>query len=348
MNYAYNGKGEQTRRYPTTASTTQTYASYDEAGHAVGVYDYAGSRIQEVIWLGDLPIGVIDTNKLHYVQADHLGTPRNVIDPVAEKSVWAWQLGNEAFGDSTPNQDPDGNATAFVFDLRFPGQRHDAASGLNYNYFRDYDSTTGRYSAADPIGQFGGGALYGYVGGKVITRFDPLGLQSAARDHVRNSGYGGERGSLGGELLQDFVSNVWGAIGFDLKARKLTNCERNVLSNYYPKETLENVTVHGHLPWFMVDGFDGITIGNDIYLADASPDTPYGIPVLGHEVKHVTQQQSPSFIPKYLWGSFWGLLSTGDRGKAHDSIGMEVEGINMQDRIRADMSRSEDPGCYCR
>ncbi|WP_200944290.1 RHS repeat-associated core domain-containing protein [Lysobacter sp. Root667] len=176
MNYAYNGRGEQTRRYPTTASTAQTYASYDEAGHTVGVYDHAGNRIQEIVWLRDLPVGVIDTNKLHYVQADHLGTPRNVIDPVAEKSVWTWQLGNEAFGDSAPNQDPDNNGSVFVFDLRFPGQRYDSASGLDYNYFRDYEPGHGRYAQSDPIGLAGGASTYGYVGSAPHASIDPSGL----------------------------------------------------------------------------------------------------------------------------------------------------------------------------
>ncbi|MEG3791844.1 RHS repeat-associated core domain-containing protein, partial [Lysobacter sp. CCNWLW3] len=176
MNYAYNGKGEQTRRYPTSTSTAQTYASYDEAGHTVGIYDHAGNRIQEVIWLNDLPIGVIATNKLHYVQADHLGTPRNVIDPVVEKSVWAWQLGNEAFGGSAPNQDPDNNGAAFVLDLRFPGQRYDVVSGLNYNYFRDYESVTGRYFESDPIGLWDGPSTYAYVHSTPLHSFDIYGL----------------------------------------------------------------------------------------------------------------------------------------------------------------------------
>ncbi|NUO75085.1 MAG: RHS repeat protein [Lysobacter sp.] len=180
MNYAYNGKGEQTRRYPTATSTAQTYASYDEAGHTVGVYDYTGNRIQEVIWLGDLPIGVIDATKLHYVQADHLGTPRNVIDPVTEKSVWNWQLGNEAFGDSAPNQDPDNNGTAFVFDLRFPGQQYDATSGLGYNYFRDYDATVGRYVESDPIGQFGGVSTFSYAFDSPLHLTDEKGLVPSA------------------------------------------------------------------------------------------------------------------------------------------------------------------------
>ncbi len=40
--------------------------------------------------------------------------------------------------------------------LRFPGQQHDPASAFNYNYFRDYDPSTGRYVQSDPIGLAGG------------------------------------------------------------------------------------------------------------------------------------------------------------------------------------------------
>lgn len=149
-------------------------------------------------------------------------------------------------------------------------------------------------------------------------------------------------------MLHNLVSSVWSAIGFDMQARKLTNCEVEVLSNYHSSETLSNVTVHDRLPWFMVDGFDGITIGNDIYLKYDRPDTYSGFALLGHEVEHVKQQHSFSFIPRYLWGSFWGLLSTGDRGEAHDTIGFEKDGILMQERIRADMRRSKDPVCGCK
>ncbi|WP_074870486.1 RHS repeat-associated core domain-containing protein [Lysobacter enzymogenes] len=179
MNYAYNGAGERVRRY---VGSTNTYTVYDEAGQWLGDYGATGAAIQQAIWLVDQPVGVqvgpaASVGRLHYVQPDHLGTPRSVIDPVRNVAVWTWDLASEVFGNSTPNQDPDLDAVPFVFDMRFPGQRFDAASGLNYNYFRDYEPGTGRYAQSDPIGLDGGISTYVYVGGSPLSGTDPLGLQ---------------------------------------------------------------------------------------------------------------------------------------------------------------------------
>ena len=58
-----------------------------------------------------------------------------------------------------------------------------------YNYFRDYEPTTGRYVEADPIGLEGGLNLYGYVGGNPLSYVDPLGL----------------KGGLFGKLLEELI-----------------------------------------------------------------------------------------------------------------------------------------------
>lgn len=176
-NYRYNAKGEQTWAYLGTANA---YFVYDEAGHLLGEYASDGSAKQQVLWFGDLPVGVLAGSgagqQLHYIEPDHLGTPRVVIDGVRNVPIWEWSLIGEAFGATPPNQDPDADGTAFVFDLRFPGQRYDSATGLNYNYFRDYDPGTGRYVESDPIGQAGGFATYGYGLNQPTQLYDKYGL----------------------------------------------------------------------------------------------------------------------------------------------------------------------------
>ena len=81
--------------------------------------------------------------------------------------------------------DPFGKASVRVStienNLRLPGQYYDRETGLHYNYFRDYDSSTGRYVESDPIGLAGGLNLYSYVDGNPISRIDPLGLMSTGQ-----------------------------------------------------------------------------------------------------------------------------------------------------------------------
>ncbi|WP_407354652.1 RHS repeat-associated core domain-containing protein [Luteimonas sp. R10] len=177
MHYVYNGKGEQVRKHLGAHDITTVF---DEAGRWLGDYDASGAPLQQAIWLDDLPVGLLigstGANRLHYVQPDHLGTPRAVIDPIRNVTVWNWDLASEAFGNSPPNEDPDGDGTGFVFAMRFPGQRYDAASGLNYNYFRDYEPATGRYAQSDPIGIDAGISTFSYVKLNPLGRRDPLGL----------------------------------------------------------------------------------------------------------------------------------------------------------------------------
>jgi RHS repeat-associated protein len=139
--------------------------------------------------MDDLPVGVIvgTSTNVDYVETDHLGTPRAVIDPNRNVAVWKWALASDPFGEAAPNQDPDADGTNFTFNLRMPGQTFDAESGLSYNYFRDYDSGTGRAIESDPLGLGGGISTYGYVRGNPLSFADPLGLcptcQAGVPDH---------------------------------------------------------------------------------------------------------------------------------------------------------------------
>ena len=118
------------------------------------------------------------TQRVQFVQPDHLGSPRVVIDAASNTPVWSWELTGEAFGATPPNQDPDGDGTAFTLNMRLPGQRFDAATGLNYNYFRDYEPNTGRYVQSDPIGLRPSVSTYGYSSQSPMTHFDMAGRSS--------------------------------------------------------------------------------------------------------------------------------------------------------------------------
>ena len=111
--------------------------------------------------------------QLHYLHPDHLGTPRLATDST-QRIVWRWD--SAPFGDTPALEDPDGDGQRFTLNLRFPGQYFDAETGLHYNYFRDYDPTTGRYVESDPIGLRGGVGTYGYVENGPLTGIDHLGL----------------------------------------------------------------------------------------------------------------------------------------------------------------------------
>jgi RHS repeat-associated protein len=122
--------------------------------------------------------------EVFYIHADHLGTPRvvtrstiatganapslaNANSPGAiNKAVWRWD--SDPFGTSLDNSKPTENpqlitgtatvqqAGTFKQNHRFPGQVADGESAKYYNYFRDYDSSVGRYATSDPIGLHGG------------------------------------------------------------------------------------------------------------------------------------------------------------------------------------------------
>jgi len=103
---------------------------------------------------------------INYVHADHLGAPQKMTDA---NQALVWDAVYTPFGQV---HSITGTATN---NQRFPGQYADAETGFNYNYFRDYDPTTGRYVQSDPIGLDGGLNTYAYVGGNPIIRADETG-----------------------------------------------------------------------------------------------------------------------------------------------------------------------------
>ena len=66
----------------------------------------------------------------------------------------------------------------------FPGQLK-TLSDIYYNRYRDYDSSTGRYIQADPIGLGGGANDYGYVYNNPLAYVDPFGLREGSLSNIK-------------------------------------------------------------------------------------------------------------------------------------------------------------------
>jgi len=103
----------------------------------------------------------------YFFHNDHLGTPQAVTD-TNQQVVWQGEY--SPFGEVTET------VNLIEQNLRFPGQYYDQETELHYNYFRNYDSSIGRYVESDPIGLGGGVNTYSYVENSPFSWTDPLGL----------------------------------------------------------------------------------------------------------------------------------------------------------------------------
>ncbi len=170
--YGINGLGQRVVKANPAKANDKTHFVYDEAGRLIGEYGPTGALVQETVWLGDLPIATLGPTGNFFIAPDHLGAPHQITN-AAKQSVWLWD--RDPFGNGAPTA-----ATGFAYNLRFPGQYFDAETGLNYNYFRDYNPKLGRYIQSDPIGLKGGINTYTYTGGNPVSSIDAKGQYKAA------------------------------------------------------------------------------------------------------------------------------------------------------------------------
>jgi RHS repeat-associated protein len=67
-----------------------------------------------------------------------------------------------------------------------------ASEQIDYNYFRYYDPSLGRYITSDRIGLADGPNTYAYVGGNPLTYFDPDGERKFIEIFRTNSSHAQE------------------------------------------------------------------------------------------------------------------------------------------------------------
>jgi chitinase len=178
----------------TTLITTVTTSPYTAtwSNVATGVYSLtakATDNLNATTTSTPISITVNPPIQAYYIHTDHLNTPR-VISDQTQKTVWRWQ-NTEGFGNSLAEEDPDNDGILFTCNLRYPGQYFDKETGLHYNYYRDYDPSTGRYVESDPIGLKGGINTYAYAGFRPLTVTDPKGLMCTSSNGMTTCSYPG-------------------------------------------------------------------------------------------------------------------------------------------------------------
>lgn len=181
----YDGLGQRVRK---SVANVAIYFVYDESGQLLGEYNQNGSMIREYIWLGNRIVGMYSQdvpNTLLRVHTDHLGTPRAVSQGNGATLQVLWRFEGDAFGDVQPTA----VVNNFTMPIRMPGQYYDAEVGISYNYFRDYDPSTGRYVESDPIGLDGGLNTYAYVDANPLAWSDARGLTKGGKKNINTEGF---------------------------------------------------------------------------------------------------------------------------------------------------------------
>ncbi|HEY6898250.1 MAG TPA: RHS repeat-associated core domain-containing protein, partial [Rhodocyclaceae bacterium] len=241
-----------------------------------------------------------------YALNDHLGTTQKLIDQ-AGNVVWEGRA--TAFGETQvqPNNLVENNS-------RFPGQYFDLETQSHYNYFRDYDPSTGRYRERDPIGLEGGINTFSYVEGNPISYVDPSG------EFAWGIAFAGV--DLAWQLYQNggrLNCVNWTDVGLSMLGGGLTNA---LFKGAFRFKTVGKNTWDATRKWMNKEGIQGLKsgqhrhhwllernqgIGKDI--ADAVKNQPWNTNPIAAEFNTWLAQHpnfswlgAPSWVPEVLGG----------------------------------------------
>ena len=167
--------------FPANMATKPvTTISYDGLGHWTKVTTTLGTTVNErrFLWCGEELCQRRNVNdavqkRYHgeaesgltpaYYMRDHLGSVHGIDTSTLPflYDPYGWFYSNTGVAG---------------IELRYAGMYYLPDSHLYLANYRAYDPTSGRWLSRDPIAEQGGINLYGYVGGNVVNKVDPLGL----------------------------------------------------------------------------------------------------------------------------------------------------------------------------
>jgi RHS repeat-associated protein len=144
---------------------------YGPGGVPAAELDGSGAVVSRFVYATrtNVPDWFTRDGHTYRILTDHLGSPRKIVDVGSGEVVQ--ELEYDAYGnvlrDTRPGFQPFG----------FAGGLYDSDTKLTHFGAREYDASTGRWTARDPIGFAGGDSnLYGYVLGDPVNFVDPSGL----------------------------------------------------------------------------------------------------------------------------------------------------------------------------
>ncbi|MCW8966856.1 MAG: RHS domain-containing protein [Candidatus Pacearchaeota archaeon] len=161
------------RRLSKQMNNKIIYYLYADEG-LIAEIDHDGTILRQYGWLPDNewgadPVYYFENSKTYFYINDHLGSPQKMIN---SSGMVVWSAVYDGFGKAVIQVEN------VVNNLRLPGQYFDQENGLHYNYFRDYDPSTGRYIESDPVGLDGGVNTYVYASVNPINSVDAYGLKT--------------------------------------------------------------------------------------------------------------------------------------------------------------------------
>ncbi len=185
ITYSYDGLGRRVGRTDSSGTYQYLYGIPGRLYLVTSVRD-PGNVLTTLYYDGNGLLFAMDRGgSMYYVGTDQIGTPHVVADSTGTVvKVVEYDSFGKRLSDSN---------SGFDLPIGFAGGLEDTDTGLVRFGYRDFEQTSGRWTARDPALYEGGQAnLYVYVGNDPVSLRDPLGLWCIGGSVYDVVGFGAE------------------------------------------------------------------------------------------------------------------------------------------------------------